>query len=72
MIEPGQVDRVRRKNCYRKVDGKCLDILFGRLKTTKKWGIQAYRYPHPTWTTSAARAHCKRKGGKFEAIAKKD
>lgn len=64
MKEPGQFDRMRRSNCYRKHDGKCIDFIFG-FKDGKS-EIQAMRYKKKAWTETDAKAHCKDHDGKFE------
>lgn len=66
--DPGKYDRFARKNCEIKHDNKCIDVIFG-IKSGKS-EIQAMRYPKDIWDESAARNHCKSKGGSFEAAAK--
>ncbi len=64
--DPGKYERFARKNCEIKVDGKCVDVIYG----IKKGGaseVQAYRYPKGVWTAEAARKHCREHGGTFEA-----
>jgi hypothetical protein len=63
--EPGQYESFARKNCYRKHEGKCIDYVFG-IKGGKS-EAQSLRYKKELWTASQAKAHCKDKGGKFEA-----
>lgn len=65
---PDQFDRFARKNCDQKHDGKCIDVIFG-IKEGKS-EIQALRYPKGIWTAASARAHCKERGGSFEAATK--
>jgi len=69
--EPGQYDRFTRENCQQKHDEKCIDVIFG---WKKKDGeevseIQALRYDKKIWTESAARSHCKSRGGSFESAS---
>ncbi len=68
--DPKKYDSFARKNCHVKHDGKCIDVIFG-IKEGKS-EIQAYRYDKDVWTESAAKAHCKDKGGAFEPAKGKD
>lgn len=66
--DPDDFERFARKNCFRRVANKCLDFIFG-IKSNKAV-VQAYRYKlSANWTAAAARAHCRRAGGKFEAAS---
>jgi hypothetical protein len=58
-VDPKKFDDYTRVNCYQRSDGKCIDYIFGRLKTTKKWKVQAFRYSKNVWTESQAKKHCK-------------
>lgn len=50
-------------------NGKKYRILVGKRAGQTGSEAQAYRYPKDTWTTEAARAHCKEAGGSFEAAS---
>ena len=63
-------DRYARKNCEVKVDGKCVDFIYG-IKEGKS-ELQAMRYNKDIWTESSARSHCKDKDGRFEPAGEKD
>lgn len=65
-----QYDRIRRVNCDRKHEGKCIDVLYG-VKEGKS-EEQAYRYDKEIWTEAAARNHCEDAGGTFEAAAEEE
>lgn len=65
--EPGQYSRFARKNCEQKVDGKCVDVIYG-IKNDKA-EIQALRFPKSSWSAADARSVCNKRGGKFEAAA---
>jgi ATP-dependent Clp endopeptidase proteolytic subunit ClpP len=62
--DPEQYDRIRRVNCDRKHDGKCIDVLYG-VKDNKS-EEQAYRYDKEVWTEESARNHCEDNDGTFE------
>jgi len=66
--DPKKYDRFNRKNCEQKHDNKCIDVIYG-IKDNKS-EIQALRYPTKTWEEAAARSHCKKREGKFEAAKK--
>lgn len=65
LADPGDFDKFARKNCFRKVDEKCVDYIFG-IKDNKS-SIQALRFNKDTWTEAAAKGVCSRVGGSFEA-----
>ena len=68
--EPGKYVRFVRKNNAGKVDGKRIDHIYG----FKKGGgseLQAIRYPKDEWESAAARKHCSKQQGKFEAAGEK-
>jgi len=74
LADPGQFDSFARQNCAQKHDGKCIDVIYGikgsgKDKTSQ---IQALRYPTSSWDADDAKAHCKSRGGTFEAAAKKE
>lgn len=59
--------KTRRVNGEREHEGKKYDVIY-QIGTDGQWQEQAYRYPKETWTTEAARTHCKsHKGISFEA-----
>jgi len=66
--DPGKYDRFARKNCFAKVDGKCIDFIFGIKEGVSE--LQSMRYPKKIWTETSAKNHCKKKGGSFEAASK--
>lgn len=68
--DPDKYDRFARKNCWRRSNGKCIDYIFG-IKGNKA-EVQAMRYKITSWTAAAAKAHCKRANGMFEAASGKD
>ena len=69
LADPGQFDKFARNNCAEKHSGKCIDVIYG-IKNNKS-EIQALRYPKGSWTADDARAHCKSRGGSFEAASEK-
>jgi hypothetical protein len=70
LYPPGQV----RKGSYSRLtfshNGKKYAALVGKKTSDGKTVTQAYRYPKGTWDASSARAHCKARGGSFEAAGK--
>lgn len=60
MIEPGEFTRMIRKNDVSP------NVLIGYRKDGST-AVQAYRYPIEDWTEKSAKAHCKEKGGRFDA-----
>jgi len=64
---PDQYDRFARENCKIKHNKKCIDFLYG-IKNNKS-ELHSMRYPKDIWKASDARAHCKSKGGSFEAAS---
>lgn len=68
LFDPDQFDKFNRINCYRKSANRCIDYIFGIKGNKSK--VQALRYKKKTWTASEAKAHCKAKGGTFEAAGK--
>jgi ATP-dependent protease ClpP protease subunit len=68
--DPGKYDRLRRKNCDQKHEGKCIDVIYG-VKDNKS-EVQALRYPKDIWTAADAREHCKARGGNFEEASKEE
>jgi hypothetical protein len=53
----------------REHEGKPYRILVGKRAGKTGSEAQAYRYPKDEWTAAAARAHCEKAGGSFEAAA---
>ena len=45
-------------------------FIIGRLRGKTTTTTQAFRYPTGDYTVEAARAHCKKQGGSFEAAKK--
>lgn len=66
--DPGKYSKFARKNCFRKSDGKCIDFIFGI--ADGKSETQALRYKKDVWSAAAAKSHCGKKGGTFEAAGK--
>ncbi len=69
ILEPTGLKKFRRKNCYKKHEGKCIDYIFGIKDEDGKEvsKLQAMRYPIDEWNEDAARKHCENvKGIKFE------
>jgi hypothetical protein len=64
-MDPSDFDKFARKNCFRKVDGKCVDYIFG-IKDDKTH-LQALRFNKDIWTEEGAKGVCERAGGKFDA-----
>jgi len=64
ILEPN-FDGYARKNCFRKVNDKCVDYIFG-IRDNKSH-LQALRFKKDIWTEEAAKGVCSRVGGKFEA-----
>lgn len=63
---PTKFKKFRRKNCAVRHARKCIDFIFGII-SPKKSRLQAMRYKKTIWSAGDARAHCKSKGGSFEA-----
>ena len=66
--DPGQFDKFARTSCFKKVDDKCIDYIFGIKGSKSK--VQALRFNEKVWTEKAARSYCKSKDGFFEAAKK--
>lgn len=64
--QPGEF----QENSFRRIKQGKLSIIIGRLKGKTTTTAQAYRYPKESWTEAAARDHCQKQGGSFEAAAK--
>ena len=47
-----------------------LELIIAKLKGKTTTTTQAYRYPKGKWNVSAARKHCRKHGGRFEAAKK--
>jgi hypothetical protein len=72
MTDPDQYDRFTRGECDQKHDNKCIDVIYGWKKKEGKEvsEVQALRYSIKIWTEGEAKAHCKDRGGSFEAAKK--
>lgn len=68
--DPNKFDSFNRENCAQKHDDKCIDVIYGIKEGKSK--IQALRYPKDVWDADDAKAHCKDKGGSFEAAKESD
>lgn len=68
--DPGKYDRFARKNCFKKSGGKCIDFIFG-IKANKS-EVQAFRYDKKIWDAGAAKSHCQKAKGTFEAASGKE
>lgn len=56
-------------NSFRRITQGKLEIIIGRLKGKTTTTTQAFRYPKSKWTAAAARTHCEKQGGRFEAAS---
>ena len=61
---PGAFERIRT------IKRGGLTILIGRLKGKKTTTAQSILYPKLSWSADRAKAHCSRRGGRFEAATK--
>jgi hypothetical protein len=61
---PNQYEKFARKNCEAKVNGKCVDFIYG-IKEGKS-ELQAMRFDKAKWDAGDARAYCEENKGKFE------
>lgn len=68
--DPGKYDRFDRKNCDRRHEGKCIDVIYGITDGASE--AQALRYKTKTWNESDARAHCNEQEGQFEPAKEED
>lgn len=68
--DPKKFDKFNRVNCDQKHDDKCIDVIYGIKEGKSK--IQALRYPKDVWDADDAKAHCKDRGGSFEAAKESD
>jgi hypothetical protein len=66
MKEPGDF----QANSFRRMVNGKLTMIIGKLKGESSTTVQAYRYPTDDWDEPAAREHCKKAGGSFEAAKK--
>lgn len=55
------------KGSFRRIKQGRLSIIIGRLRGKTTTTTQAFRYPKASYTAKAARVHCKKQGGSFEA-----
>lgn len=67
---PDKYDSFARQNCAVKVDGKCIDHVYG-IKDGKS-EIQSLRYKTDVWSEEAAKNHCRARGGSFEPAGPHD
>lgn len=58
------------KGSFRRIKQGRLSIIIGRLRGKTTTTTQAFRYPKASYSEEAARAHCKKQGGSFEAAKK--
>jgi len=58
------------KGSFRRIKQGRLSVIIGRLKGKATTTTQAFRYPKTSYTVEAARTHCKKQGGRFEAAEK--
>ena len=66
IVSPGAF----QKGSFRRIKQGRLSIIIGRLKGKTTTTTQAFRYPTDSYSAEAARAHCKKQGGSFEAAKK--
>ena len=59
-----------QKGSFRRIKQGRLSIIIGRLRGKTTTTTQAFRYPKESYTAEAARVHCKKQGGRFEAAEK--
>jgi len=64
-INTKKYPKYRRVTCEQKSDGKCIDVVYG-ITADKKSEISSLRYKKDIWTETEAKAHCKKRKGKFE------
>lgn len=61
-----------QSDSFRTIQSGKLSIIIGRLKGETTTTTQAFRYSIEAYTESAARAHCEKNEGTFEAAAKEE
>jgi len=67
LVDPKKIKAGSYENLTFKHDGKTYNALTGKLIDTGKSVTQTLRYPKKIWNAAEAKAHCKSKGGHFEA-----
>jgi hypothetical protein len=65
VLTPANYDDYRRENCASKVDGKCLDHVYGIDDGESELHSLRYRLSEG-WTNDSARSHCESRDGDFE------
>jgi len=64
---PGNFQKGSYRTDTRSSGGKQYSIVMGRLKGQATMTEQSYRYSKDAWEAAAARSHCERHEGNFEA-----
>lgn len=61
-----------KKDSFRTLHTKTKGLTFisGKLKSTGASVVQSWRYDKKVWTSTRAKNHCGKKGGRFEAVKK--
>jgi hypothetical protein len=67
IVDPAKFDKFARKNCFRKVDQKCVDYIFGIVDN--KSTLQSMRFKKEIWTVEEAKKVCSAAKGSFEAAS---
>jgi HK97 family phage prohead protease len=70
LADPNDFDKFARKNCAEKSGGKCIDVIYG-IKDGKS-EIQSLRFKKGDWDADAAKKHCAKRKGTFEAASGKE
>jgi len=66
LLSPGMFKQCRRSQ--RRSEGKVYGVITCEKKNLPgRWSEQAFRYNKNEWSPEAAKAHCKRHQGRFEA-----
>lgn len=67
MADPDRFSEFRRGNGDQESDGKRIDVIYGHVRDSEDWEVQALRYPVDVWTEASAESHCtEREGIGFE------
>ena len=71
---PDDFDRLRRKNCFKEINGKCVDYIFGikDVDGEEKVELQAMRFKKDDWDKDDAEKACKDAGGTFEPASEEN
>ena len=72
IVEPGNFDKDSFRRIEREKDGKKFSIIIAKRPGKDATEAQAFRYPTSDWTKELAEWHCKRQGGTFEDIKRKE